>query len=263
MQKPWEAKAGQDGYNPKSCNALEKPYYSPIEAAIRWCGLIEHEASILASMAHHGVHIPLPGQFPSWPCLRLNVEKILDAFEHGLQHGRDGKPVQKGEHVASYRRTVRHADLKEWMAKHYPDQKPAFLFDEVERNTHAVIDVQTFTALHAKLTALEAERERVLALSREIMAERDRLLGERDTLRAMVEKMGAPGEKAETTFLNIIGGLLGLMLGETPSGKPQSVFANQSAIISALLAHYGDKPGISDRTLEGKFAAANRSLKST
>lgn len=66
--------------------------------------------------------------------------------------------------------------------------------------------------------------------------------------------------RAETTYLNIIGGLLALMLGKSPAGNPQSVFDNQAAIISALLAHHADKPGIAQRTLEEKFAAAKRSL---
>lgn len=69
--------------------------------------------------------------------------------------------------------------------------------------------------------------------------------------------------RAETTYLNIIGGLLALMLGKSPAGKAQSVFDNQAAIISALLAHHADKPGIAQRTLEEKFAAANRSLTAT
>lgn len=92
--------------------------------------------------------------------------------------------------------------------------------------------------------------------------DRDRIEGERASLEAMVEKMKTPGARAESTYLNIIGGLLGLMLGKSPAGIAQSVFQNQGAVISALLAHYGDKPGISDSTLENKFAEANRSIKS-
>ena len=69
--------------------------------------------------------------------------------------------------------------------------------------------------------------------------------------------------RAETTYLNIIGAMLGLMLGKSPAGKPQSVFDNQAAIIAALLGHHEGKPGISARTLEDKFAAAKRSLTAT
>ncbi len=66
--------------------------------------------------------------------------------------------------------------------------------------------------------------------------------------------------REQTSYLNIIAGLLDLMLGKTPSGKAQSVFTSQSAIISALTAHHHGKQGITQRTLEQKFAEARRSL---
>jgi hypothetical protein len=50
------------------------------------------------------------------------------------------------------------------------------------------------------------------------------------------------------------------MLGETPSGKKQSVFNNNTAIIDGLLARHNGRRGISKRTLEEKFAEAKRSL---
>ncbi|MDP1857687.1 MAG: hypothetical protein Q8K82_03400, partial [Gemmatimonadaceae bacterium] len=82
-----------DGYNEKSCNALEKPFYRPVEAALRWCGLIAHEVEILTAL-HGGCDIPRTGQFPRWPCLQANTERILDAVMHGnIPHGRDGKTV--------------------------------------------------------------------------------------------------------------------------------------------------------------------------
>ena len=62
------------------------------------------------------------------------------------------------------------------------------------------------------------------------------------------------------TLLNITGGLLGLLLGNTPAGKPQSVFENQAAVIDALLAHYEGNAGIAKRTLEEKLALAKRTL---
>lgn len=75
-----------------------------------------------------------------------------------------------------------------------------------------------------------------------------------------VESAPQPSPRAETTFLNIIGAMLGLMLGKTPAGRPQSLYEDQVAVISALLANYGGKPGISQRTLEEKFAAGKRSV---
>ena len=70
-------------------------------------------------------------------------------------------------------------------------------------------------------------------------------------------------QRAETTYLNIIGALLDLMLGKSPSGKPYSEFRSQEAIIDTLLAHHKGKPGIAERTLAEKFAAAKRSLNAT
>jgi hypothetical protein len=68
------------------------------------------------------------------------------------------------------------------------------------------------------------------------------------------------GRREETTLLNIAGGLLGLLLGQSPGGKPHSVFKSQAAIIDALLGTYPGRPGMSKRTLEEKLALARRSL---
>jgi hypothetical protein len=251
-----------DGYDAKSCNALQRPFYRPVEAAIRWCNLIQHEGLILQSLGED--YIPKTGQFPQWPCLQANTEKILDAILHGeIPHGRDGKTVPASEHVARARLTVRHTDLREWMAKYHPGSKPAFLFDEVERNAHAAINAESFRALQADRDAARSELERTRKRGAEIVAERDALRGERDSLRAIVDKMAVPGERAEGTYLNIIGALLEVVLGKTPAGKPQSVFESQAAIIDALLAHHPDKQGISKTTLEARFAEARRRLNST
>lgn len=81
-----------EGYNPKSCSALEKAFYKPIEVAIRWCGLIQHETMILSAVGE--ATMPRIDQFPHWPCLRANAEKVIDAILHGdLVCGRDGAQV--------------------------------------------------------------------------------------------------------------------------------------------------------------------------
>lgn len=136
------------------------------------------------------------------------------------------------------------------------------MFDEIERTTHAAINADTFRALQADRDALKARIDKATEVFRELKQERDAIAGERDSLRAMVDKMAAPNERAETTYLNIIGGLLELMLGKTPAGNPQSVYDSQAAIISALLAYHSGKSGIAARTLEEKFAASKRSIKS-
>ncbi|MEA9979311.1 MULTISPECIES: protein kinase [unclassified Pseudomonas] len=163
--------------------------------------------------------------------------------------------------MAKHRLTIRHADLKEWMARRYPDQKPAFLFDEIERSTHSSIDANSFRALQVEHRANKLRLEKAVTAFKDLRQERDDISGERDSLKNIVAKMGEPGQKSETTYQNIIGGLLGLMLSQTPAGKPQSAFSSQASIISALLAYHEGKPGISATTLETKFAEAKRSLK--
>ena len=60
-----------------------------------------------------------------------------------------------------------------------------------------------------------------------------------------------------------MGGLLTLLLGKSPSGTPYSSFLTQEAIISAMVAHHGNAMGITERTLQAKFALARRNLQST
>lgn len=193
-----------DGYNAKSCSALEKPYYKPIEAALRWCNLINHEIEILRESGDD--LFPRIGAFPQWPCLRANAEKIYDAILNGgLPHGRDGRTVSPGDHVAKGRLTIRHTDLREWMAKHYPDQKPAFLFDEVERSTHASFNADTFRALQAERDSLKVRIEKATEVYRNITQELATIKGERDSLRAMVDKAMTTTER--NTLLTIIAAL--------------------------------------------------------
>ena len=51
--------------------------------------------------------------------------------------------------------------------------------------------------------------------------------------------------------------------GQPPSGMPYSSFLTQEAIISAMVAHHGNAMGITERTLQAKFALARRNLQST
>lgn len=69
--------------------------------------------------------------------------------------------------------------------------------------------------------------------------------------------------RAETTYLNIVGAMLELMLGKSDAGRAHSIFTSQAAIIDALTGHNPNKDGISKTTLEAKFADARRRLNST
>jgi len=238
-------------------------YYPVPAAAMLWCGVPPDDAQAEINRISPHPHIRGVFTHPFIPCFEVRCRIIHDAIENAaLPASRENGKVTD-EHIAPERRHVSREHLKAWIAKEHPADKPAFLFDELERKTHSAINADTYRALQADRDAARAELEKAKAWAAERTREIDAMRGERDSLRAMVEKMNAPGERAETTYLNIIGAMLALMLGKSPAGKAQSVFDNQAAIIAALLGHHEGKPGVSARTLEEKFAAGKRSLTAT
>jgi hypothetical protein len=68
------------------------------------------------------------------------------------------------------------------------------------------------------------------------------------------------GGRAESTYLNIIGALLDLLVGTTPDGRRKSAYSNQTAVISAIVERFPGVDGLSSRNLETKFPQAKRSL---
>jgi len=135
-------------------------------------------------------------------------------------------------------------DLKRWIAKTYPDQKPSFLFDEFEKQLHSAIDLDSVQALLLQVKTLKAQ------LSARVQPQQPKSAESKTQLPI----------RAETTYLNIIGGLLTLLLGQSPNGVRYSSFNTLESVISALIAHHNGRPGITERTLWAKFAEAKRQL---
>ena len=257
---------------PKSSRLVDgaKIYYRPIEAAIRWSGLLRFERRILATLGRR----PLPEatEFPRWPLLRLNTERVFDALAHcEMPYGKDGLVRDtQGLELDDPSLTVRHVDLKAWMAHYYPGEKPAFLFDEVERALHPAVSLDTVGALLAEREVIKARLAEFLSAYETLRVEHEALRAEHDALlkqhaacSADAERANTPGPRSESTYLNIVGALLTLLLGKAPSGMPYSSFLTQEAIISAMVAHHGNAMGITERTLQAKFALARRNLQST
>ena len=250
-KKPWET---------DSCEAVQAYFtvYPVAVAAALWCGIppedVEESLSI-STQSSRGVY-----KHPYIRCLEPRCRAIHDAIEKGLLpcSRENGKVVQ--EHVANERRHVSRQHLKDWIAAQFPSDKPAFLFDEIERNTHAAINADSFRALQADRDALKARVEKAAEEYRKLRSERDALVAERDALAEQIRNPQDPGPRAQTTYLNIIGAMVAVVLGKSPAGKPNSVFSSQSAVIDQVLAYYEGKPGISRRSLEEKFAEGKKSL---
>jgi FtsZ-binding cell division protein ZapB len=250
-KKPWES---------DSCEAVQAyftVYRVPVAAAL-WCGIppgeVEENLAISTESAR-GIY-----KHPYIRCLEPRCRAIQDAIEKGLLpcSRENGKVVQ--EHVANERRHVSRQHLKDWIAEQFPSDKPAFLFDEIERNTHTAINTDAFQALQADRDGLKARLEKAADEYRKLRAERDDLIAERDALAQQIKDPQDPGPRAQTTYLNIIGAMVAVVLGKSPAGKANSVFNSQSAVIDQVLAHYEGKQGISRRNLEEKFAEGKRSL---
>lgn len=240
-------------------NPHSKTFYRPIDAALRWCNLIRYEAQIV--QARWSRPEELASLFPQWPCLHAAIEKIYDAVRNGeLTYGCLGISVPRGSYVEPSQLTIRHSDLRHWMQVYYPDQEPGFLF-ESGRDAHENVRLGTFLALQADRDTLLRKLDTQQRHLQDILEDLRAIGLERDDLKVMVKAHGQLSERSEITYQNIIGALVNLLLDHSPAGKPLSVFNNQAAIVDAIIARHQDVPGLSKRTLDEKFAAANRSLK--
>ncbi len=240
-------------------NPHTKIFYRPLDAALRWCNLIRHEAQIVQE-AWSGPE-KLATRFPQWPNLHAALEKIYDAIRNGeLPYGCLGIPVPLGSYVEPYQLTIRHSDLRHWMQIYHPDQKPSFLF-EPDTGAHEKVSLGTFLAVQTDRDFLQRELSNLQRHLQDVMLDLKAIGLERDDLKVIAKNSGQLSERSEITYQNIIAVLVNLLLGHSPAGKPLSVFKNQAAIVDAIIARYNDVPGLSKRTLDEKFAAANRRLK--
>ncbi|MGN7934052.1 hypothetical protein E3Z27_11035 [Pseudomonas mediterranea] len=239
-------------------NRQSKIFYRPVEVALRWCHLTEYEAQIL-KVEWSDLAI-LRKAFPQWPCLHANTERIIDAVRHGeLSYGCLGVTVSRGTPVDITQLTVRHTDLRMWISRYYPEQKPSFLFDQ-QLNQSSNVNIGTYLALQADREALQLQVKNIETVYQELIAELEATGLEKENIRLLLKSNSKVSDRSETVYLHIIGAMISLFLDHSPSGKPHSVFRSQAAIVDALTAHHTNLPGISKRTLDEKFAAAKRSL---
>ena len=89
------------------------------------------------------------------------------------------------------------------------------------------------------------------------------LEAENQALKGNAENTKPISEKQRGAYLNIIGALLGILLGKSSSGKAYSQFSTQQAVIDAIHGTYSEKNGLSKRNLEEKFSLAKRNLDGT
>lgn len=148
------------------------------------------------------------------------------------------------------------------MEKAFPNEKPAFLFDDIERSSHTAISADAYRALKAEHDKLEKRLENAKSEFKKLRDEKDAIESERNSLKAIVDKMGAPGERAESTYQNIIAALLDFIAGKLPGIEKHPSFTNESKLIEAIDDHYRGYGGLSKSNLSRKFPEAKRALQS-
>ncbi|ACX88309.1 hypothetical protein F6Q07_02010 [Pectobacterium parmentieri] len=236
-----------------------KTFYRPIEVAIRWSHLMTSESEILKEFDKNPLFF-LHYAAKTWPKLSLNQERVIDGLINGeLRHCKRGITRSTPVDLSDPDLSIRHIDLKNWMMSYYPNEKPDFLFSPEEQLTPISININSVQIL---LTELEVMRIKNTNLEEQ----RNNIQHDYLSLKAIyTSSMKHPtqptlGERSESTYLTIIGALISLYNQHSPSGQAYTLFTSQDAVISALIAHYGDKRGVSKSTLESKFAQAKRQL---
>ena len=128
------------------------------------------------------------------------------------------------------------------------DQAPKLAVDQdVSINTATI---ETSTAAEVKVIVSRLE-QRVSALE-----------SERDSLKSMVDKLGAPGDRAESTYQNIIAALLDCIAGNLPGVEKHPSFASEAKLIEAIDEYFRGYSGLSKSNLSRKFPAAKRAMQS-
>ena len=213
MAKPWED---------DNCAAMKAHYavFSIPKAAAMWCGVPEDQIDEIVGEAkplsesclgkciwtHYAV-----------PCMEPRSRAIAEAIEDGsLPHGReDGKTLPQDELAAAHRRHVFGRDLRNWMEKTFPSEKPAFLFDDIEHSAQSAISADAYRSLKADRGALQKRVDNATETYKTLRQEKDAIAAERDSLKPELDKSAIPNERVEATYLNIIGAMLDPMLGKS------------------------------------------------
>lgn len=230
--------------------------YHPIDAAILWCDLSEHEDEILQ------VDLSQPGSlrkhFPQWPNLHDHVECIYDAILSGeLPATYLGQPITSESHVHRLYYSIRRTDLLVWFVRSLPDQRPAFLFAQNADHSGCV----SLNAHLAKQAELDFALSTIEQLQQTYAAATDELASLstlNDKLKARLESLGIPSETSEAMQNRLVGALLEVTLGKNQNGKQQSIYSSQAALVQTILLRFPGVEGLSKSTIDRRFADARR-----
>ncbi|WP_339467112.1 hypothetical protein [Pseudomonas capeferrum] len=230
--------------------------YHPIDAAILWCNLADHEDEIRrVDLSHPG---SLLRHFPQWPFLHIYAECIYDAIASGeLPASCLGHPINLDNQGYREYWTIRRADLLIWFARNYPDERPAFLFPQTLDHLNCV-SLNAYLVQEAELDAAQRTiaklRDELAALAGEVAT----LTVCKNELTARLEAMGIPSELSEDTHNMLMGAMLEVTVGKSKEGRTQSIYKSQSALVEEITRRFPKLSGLSKSTIDRRFADARR-----
>jgi hypothetical protein len=198
-----------DNWKDDNCAAVKAHYavYSVPHAAALWCGvtedLIQQVLTEVTQLSQTGFGRGV-WKHPQIPCMEPRSRAIAEAIESGsLPHGReDANPVDINDHVAYERRHIFGRDLKKWMETAFPNEKPAFLFDDIERNSHTAISVDSYRALKADRDALQSRVEKAIESYKALQEKYRTIESERDALQKLVNQYNPTTEQTDNSALS-------------------------------------------------------------
>ncbi|MEJ5861859.1 hypothetical protein [Pseudomonas farsensis] len=235
-----------------------KNFYRPIEVAILWSGLADHEKEIVKQTLTRPDD--LLKLFPHWPSLQTYSERIYDAIAcHQLPATYLNRPITSDTEFEKAYLSIRHSDLRIWVECYYPDDKPIFLFGNETDHSHC-ISIGAHLALKAELEASDRELQKTRKNLENLHANSAQ---QRENPESPQPQTGTPGsylEQSNSILYVIIGALLDVSIGKSDDGKVQSIYSTQTILVETVTNRFSNVQGLSKRTLDRKFAEARRHL---
>ena len=255
-------------------------YLTVAEAAILWCGIPRSDlATELAQCTPKGDGNALSRNIMKHPyvqCVEPRCVLLHQAFDDGkLKMGRDGnkgdyiwgeKDKKENDnltygtgHMNPDRRTIKIADLKEFIVEYHADDMPKTLFSDIDIHKSKPITHEDYSALLAKNQALEARLEK----AKEVYYE------QHEAIKILEKKLQsqtfiAKDDVSQASVYQLISTMKELLLN---SEITESLFVNkdnfnagkqptQSMLVS-YIAEMNIK-NLSERTINGIFAKTNK-----
>ena len=219
----------------EDCRDYLQPYYYPEEAVRDWCAIPPEEFKNYPISPDTGWPDPdVIGQ--KYPCYPKRLAILKHEMNIGaIPVGRDGKPVAEGDHVAPHRRTVLPEDLKAWMEKKFPNERPAFLFNHLERR-----ELSDRKTLLAKVEELETEVKNLnesLETGRELYR---KLKREKNELEEQLKEYEKPQKGKNFHNVNLV--------------KANEKLQNLLNLLSAAIAIYRKNPKLTRNSLAERLS---------